>query len=210
MNEVKLICSNLTKKYINKLVFKGVNFELVKGDSLAVTGCNGSGKSTLVKIISGLIKQSSGEIILTVNGKEIIQEKRFMHYGLISPYLNLYDELTAYENLKFFYKVKFNGGKDDEKIKDLLEKVKLINRKDDFVKDYSSGMKQRLKLAFSVLSNPAVLFMDEPRTNLDEEGISIAYKIAEEQKKRGILIIATNEKEDTGFCNKFLNVEDYK
>ena len=210
MNGVKLVCSNLSKKYINKLVFKGVNFELLQGDSLAVTGRNGSGKSTLVKILSGLIKQTAGEINLSIDGNEVIHEKRFLHYGLISPYLNLYDELTAFENLNFFYKLKCKDSNGEDKINLLLEKVNLLKRKDDFVKDYSSGMKQRLKLAFSVISDPKVLFMDEPRSNLDEEGIAIAYGIAEEQKQRGILIIATNEKEDTSLCNKFLSVEEYK
>jgi len=71
-------------------------------------------------------------------------------------------------------------------------------------------MRQRLKLAFSVLNNPQLLLMDEPRTNLDEEGISVIYRIAEEQKERGILILATNEAEDTALCSSNLNIEEYK
>ncbi len=92
----------------------------------------------------------------------------------------------------------------------LLEKVGLYKRRNDLIRNYSSGMKQRLKLAFAVLNKPQLLLMDEPRTNLDEEGISVVYKIAEEQKERGILILATNESEDTSICKTGLNIEDYK
>ena len=96
-----------------------------------------------------------------------------------------------------------------EYLNGLLEKVNLYNRKNDLVKDFSSGMKQRLKLAFSVLNSPILLLMDEPRTNLDNFGIDIAYSIIEEQRKKGILIIATNESEDSSLCDKSLYIEDY-
>lgn len=211
MTNVDLQCIGLSKRFINKTIFKNLDLKLSGGDSIAITGRNGTGKSTLIKVISNLIRESSGKVILNIDGKEIPQGKRYKHIGLVAPYLNLYDELNAFENLDFFYRLKNKTRCKSavEKINSLLERVNLYNRKTDLVKNYSSGMKQRLKMAFSILSEPEILFMDEPRTNLDREGIEIAYSIADEQKQRGILIIATNEAEDLHLCEKRINIEDY-
>lgn len=210
---VSLKCENLEKRFLSKIIFSGVNFTLNTGSSIAVTGRNGSGKSTLLKIISNLIKQNKGKIILTVSGKDITDEKRYEHLGMIAPYINLYDELTAFENLEFFYGLKCEdkGAKYKlDYISALFEKINLYNRRNDLVKNYSSGMKQRLKLGFAILNEPLLLLMDEPRTNLDREGIDLVYSVAEAQKSRGILIIATNESEDTRLCSETLNVESHK
>jgi len=210
---VSLKCENLEKRFLSKIIFSGVNFTLNTGSSIAVTGRNGSGKSTLLKIIANLIKQNKGKIILTVSGKDITDEKRYEHLGMIAPYINLYDELTAFENLEFFYGLKCEdkGAKYKlDYISALFEKINLYNRRNDLVKNYSSGMKQRLKLGFAILNEPLLLLMDEPRTNLDREGIDLVYSVAEAQKSRGILIIATNESEDTRLCSETLNVESHK
>ena len=211
MESLKLQCKDISKNYNGKVIFKNVNFELTENTSLVITGKNGSGKSTLLKVISHLIRLDRGSINLEVGGIKIPREKFFTKIGLFAPYLNLYDELTASENLDFFYDLKIEK-KDDkkERIKFLLEKVGLYNRRSDLLRNYSSGMKQRLKLAYAVMGSPALLLMDEPRTNLDEQGIAVVYEFAEEQKKNGILVLATNEKEDTEICNTKLNIEDYK
>lgn len=211
MDSINLICNDITKKYNGKVIFKNVNINLTEKSSLVITGRNGSGKSTLLKVISRLIRLDKGSIELKINNEKIPAEKYFSKIGFFSPYINLYDELTGWENLDFFYDLKVAGKNNkNEKIKYLLEKVGLFNRRNDLIRNYSSGMRQRLKLAFSVLNSPQLLLMDEPRTNLDEEGISVIYSIAEEQKERGILILATNEAEDTALCSSSLNIENYK
>ena len=216
MPGINLECKNLEKNYLGKTVFKNINLNLNSGDSLVITGKNGSGKSTLVKIISHLIKQSKGEINLTVENNKIEKENFYKYTGMLAPYINLYDELTAYENLSFFYKLKSDTSKEISK-KELselidvhLEMVNLFKRKNDLVKNYSSGMKQRVKLAFAVINKPPLLILDEPRTNLDNEGIDIVYKSAEEHIKRGILIVATNEKEDFRLGKEIINLENFK
>ena len=203
-------CENIEKKFINRLIFRGVNVSLKTGSALAVTGRNGSGKSTLVKIFANLIKETSGKISFLIDGKELQREKFYQHTGFVAPYLNLYDELTAYENLEFFFKLKSNFPNPEEIINPLLEKVNLYKRKNDEVKSFSSGMKQRLKFAFAVINKPELLIFDEPGTNLDDEGMRLAYSIAEEHKDSGILIIATNDREDTALCNIRINIEDFK
>lgn len=211
MEKAELTLSGIEKKFVNKLIFRDINFSLKNGDSLALTGRNGSGKSTLIKIIAGLLAPTKGFCMLSVNDKKTEKEHLYKYIGFIAPYVNLYDELTAYENLEFFATMKSNGKKaDKEYLSSLLERVNLYKRRYDFVKDFSSGMKQRLKLAFSIINSPLLLLMDEPRTNLDTYGIDIAYGIIEEHKKNGILILATNEKEDTAMCSSSLNIEHYQ
>ena len=122
------------------------------------------------------------------------------------PYLELYQDLTARENLQFLGKLK-RVDKLDEKIKSLMERFRLAGREDDDVKTYSSGMKQRLKYVFALLSDPQVLFVDEPRSNLDEEGIHTVYQVLQEQKKNKILVIATNDQEDIKFADRVVKID---
>jgi heme exporter protein A len=214
MDKIELSCESLGKKYTDKLIFKDLPLKLTNKSSLVITGKNGSGKSTLIKILANVIKESKGSYKIVVNNKEILRENFFCITGLLSPYLNLYDELTGYENLEFFYSLKskenINKSALEEKIKFILEEVNLYQRRNDYLKNYSSGMKQRLKLAFAVINEPLLLLLDEPRTNLDNEGIEIVYKFADKQKENGILVIATNETEDTRLCEEKINIEDYK
>lgn len=211
MDSINLQCTDISKNYNGKVIFKNVNINLTEKSSLVITGKNGSGKSTLLKIISRLISPDKGNIALSINDKEIYKEKFYFKIGLFAPYINLYDELTGWENLDFFYDLKAEQKKNKkEEIKYLLEKVGLYSRREGLIRNYSSGMKQRLKLAYSILNSPRLLLMDEPRTNLDEQGISVVYDIAEEQKKNGILILATNEKKDNEICDTNLNIENFK
>lgn len=213
MPDINLKCTSLEKSFLNKVIFKNVSLDFKVGDSVAITGRNGSGKSTLLKVLAHLIKPNKGKVEILNNGEEVIPDKVHMHLGMIAPYINLYDELTAYENLDFFFDLKCKSDKysdKKERIKFLLDKINLYGRRNDEVKNYSSGMKQRVKLAFAIINDPEILLLDEPRTNLDVEGIELVYKVAEEQKKNGILILATNEPEDTSLCSTVISIEDYK
>lgn len=188
-----------------------MNFKLNKGESAVITGRNGSGKSTLMKIISGLISPSTGKMKFIKNEVELEKDFIKTNMGFVSPYLNLYDELTALENLRLFSALKSRSGNyDDEKLKSYLQLVGLYDRRNDEIKAYSSGMKQKLKIAFSLLHEPALLMMDEPRSNLDRDGISIIENIAMKQKENGILIIATNDEDDLKLCDLKINIEDHK
>ncbi len=192
---LKLEAVSLQKIYNNREIFSRIQFSIQNYDTLVITGRNGSGKSTLVKIVASLISPSSGKVNLIIDNKNISAYDRFKHIGFVSPYLQMYEEFTAVENLKIFSKVRgLNVA--GEIFDDLLRKVNLFNRREDLVRNYSSGMKQRLKYAFAILHKPKILILDEPRSNLDNEGISIVYDIVREQQKQGITIIATNEKED--------------
>ncbi|CAN5575655.1 heme ABC exporter ATP-binding protein CcmA [soil metagenome] len=209
----ELTCTSLFKSFPGKLIFKDLSFSMLSMDSLCITGANGSGKSTLMKCLSGLISSNRGKITFSQNGSIIPAEELFNHISLFAPYLHLYDELTGLENLIFFGKLKLKAfSKNDiiEKVNSLLERTGLFNSRNEPVKNYSSGMYQRLKLCFALLNSPSVLLMDEPRTNLDNAGIELVSAVIEEQKSHGIIILATNDAEDISYCKKTISIEEYK
>jgi heme exporter protein A len=205
----KLEVNNIKKTFNRRIIFTNINFTLSNGSALAIAGRNGSGKSTLVKIIAGVLSPSNGLVSISINENEITPIDTFKHIGFVSPYLQLYDEFTAVENLDIFAKVRSLNIQRDV-ILELLRRVNLYNRKDDFVRTYSSGMKQRLKYTFALLHQPELLILDEPRSNLDAEGISIVYEIIKEQKQKGAVLIATNDSEDLGLCEDVINLDENK
>ena len=206
MNSISITVNGLSKDFSRSVIFQDISFSLSSPASLSITGKNGAGKSTLSKIIAGLLSITHGSITYSVNEKQIGIEEFKHHIGFVSPYLNLYDEFTAIENLQFLSRIRTVAHQNDERIKELLALVGLWNRRDDKVSTYSSGMKQRLKYAFALLHNPAVLILDEPTSNLDAEGIEVIRQIILEQKKTNILIIATNNKEEAHWCEQQIQV----
>lgn len=202
---VSITADGIEKKYNRRKIFSNINFNLRENDSLAITGRNGSGKSTLLKIISGALSPTEGEISLTIENKNVAASDRFTLVGFVAPYLQLYDEFTALENLRLLRRIR-GIRTSDETMLALLRRVNLFDRRNDFVRTYSSGMKQRLKYAFALLHEPPVLLLDEPASNLDDEGIATVRQIIEEQKKKGILIIATNEQHDAELCQQTIDL----
>jgi heme exporter protein A len=206
MNSVSITVKGLSKDFNRILIFKDISFSLSSPASLSITGKNGAGKSTLSKILAGLLSLTRGSIIYSVDEKQIGIEEFKHHIGFVSPYLNLYDEFTALENLQFLSRIRTASQQKGERVKELLTLVGLWDRRDDLVSTYSSGMKQRLKYAFALLHNPAVLILDEPTSNLDAEGIEVIKQIIWEQNKSDILIIATNNNEEADWCAQQIQV----
>lgn len=206
MKSISITANGLSKEFNRCTIFKDVSFSLSLPASLSITGKNGAGKSTLLKILTGVLSSTYGSITYSVNENQIEIEEFKHHIGFVAPYLNLYDEFTALENLQILSRIRTATHLENEKIKELLTLVGLWNRRDDIVGTFSSGMKQRLKYAFAVLHHPAVLILDEPTSNLDGEGIEVIRQIIREQKKTGILIIATNDKEEAHWCTQQVQV----
>jgi len=209
MSKYSVEASELNKTFGRRLIFNGINFRYDESGVFGISGPNGSGKSTLVKIIAGLISPTKGKIIHKNSGGEVIPEKLHNHIGFVSPYLVLYEEFTAWENLNIFSKIR-EISFDKDYAKDLLSKFLLYNRRDDLVKTYSSGMKQRMKFIFALIHNPELLIFDEPTSNLDDEGKNSVYKIIEDKSKESIIIIASNDKADLDLCPEILDLKTYK
>lgn len=211
MSSIEVICDNLSKSYSGKSVFKNFNFKITNRQSVSITGRNGSGKSTLVKILSELIQPTSGKVKILENDIPLEKENRFAKTGVLAPYVNLYEELSGFENLVFFYKLR-NENKNNtlETVNFFLNKTGLYDQRNELLKNYSSGMKQKLKIAFAIMTEPEILILDEPRTNLDSYGVELINEITEKQKEKGILIVATNEENEKKNCDITINIEDYK
>jgi heme exporter protein A len=202
MTPVSLTVDGVAKEFNRRSIFRDVSFSLRSGESLAVTGRNGSGKSTLVKIICGLLSPTRGSLAYVVDGKPIEVDALKDHIGLVSPYLQMYDEFTGLENLEVLSRIRADHDITAALIADALRNVGLWDRRNDFVRTYSSGMKQRLKYAFAMLHRPEVLILDEPTSNLDAEGIVMVERCVKEQSSRGMLIVATNDSDEATWCSQ--------
>lgn len=209
MINYSLEACGLNKSFGRRLIFNDLQFKFDKSGVYGISGPNGSGKSTLVKIIAGIIGASQGKIFHKLDEKEIAEEHIHNHIGFVSPYLVLYEEFTTYENLKLFADirgVKFN----QERVDYLLNKFLIFKRKDDLLKTYSSGMKQRVKFIFALMHSPQLLILDEPTSNLDDEGKNSVYEIVKEEGQKNIVLIASNEKNDLELCDDTVYLEKYK
>ena len=156
---------NVEKTFGRFRVLKGLSFEIRRGERVALLGPNGSGKTTTIKLISGQIRPTGGEV--RVFGKSRVDEPVKVKIGVVSHNPFLYEDLTAYENLEFFARM---YGADVGKIGELLRDFGLWRRRHELVKNYSRGMKQRLSIARALLNDPELLILDEPTTGLDVEG----------------------------------------
>jgi len=198
---------NLCKHYTETLLFKDISFELHPGEVLAITGWNGSGKSTLLRIIAGLVRPSSGKVEMFFQGESIAKESRRRFVGMVAPAFSLYEELTALENLEFFSKVR--GIAYDRKIcLGMMERTGLSENANKLCRNYSSGMKQRLKIAQALLHNPLLLLLDEPGCNLDSKGMKIVENIISAQRQRGMTVIASNEKREVDYGDRVINLSE--
>lgn len=209
MTDYKVTLENLVKYFGRRLVFNDLNFSFEAGTIYGISGPNGSGKSTLVKIMSNIISPTRGKVIHESSGKIIEPDNLHNYIGFVSPYLFLYDEFTAEENLLHFANIR--GIKfDRDRSGFLLSKLNLYERREDLVRGYSSGMKQRLKFIFALLHNPQLIILDEPTSNLDNDGKEKVYELIKEEAKSDIVIIASNEDSDLQLCKETINIENYK
>jgi heme exporter protein A len=201
----RLVADHLYKRFGSRKVINDISFELKTGDAIAIIGPNGSGKSTLLMMLLSAIHPTKGQIGYYEEETKLDDTAIRARTSLVSPYLNLYDTLSAEENLTFFATV--SGcpitGKD---INLLLTKVGLEGRGADLVGAYSSGMKQRLKYAVALLNKPAFLFLDEPTSNLDDAGKQIVRSVIDEYRKDSIIVIATNEKEEQAYASQICRI----
>lgn len=202
---IQLEIKELARYFAQRCVFKGLNFKLEKENALVVVGKNGSGKTTLLRILAGIMSASRGEVIYRIDGNKLRREQLQKIMSLVAPDLSLYDELTALENLEFVSRVQGFHFEEGELI-GKMDQVGLKKRAFDLVGSFSSGMKQRLKYVSALLKKPLVLLLDEPKANLDEEGVLFLEKVIQDQKERGILIWATNNREEREYGDQILHL----
>jgi|ERR1051325_9226006 ABC-type multidrug transport system ATPase subunit len=200
---------NIGKKFNGEWIFKRLSYTFHKGEHYAITGFNGSGKSTLLQTIAGYIIPTEGELKPLESEQLIDIENLHQYIGFASPYLELIEDFTALEMANFQAVFKpFKKGITSEM---LVEQALLIEHNSKPIKNYSSGMKQRLKLALAILSDTPILLLDEPTSNLDKQIINWYKNIVSQHIENRLVIVCSNEQtDDYFFCKHFLKMEDYK
>ena len=205
---MQIIIEGAGKKYNKEWIFKGIDKSISKGRPLAVIGPNGSGKSTLMLIISGWTLPTTGSISYLQDENAIPAEEFYKSIDFVAPYTEMVEELTLVEFLKFHFS--FKTLKNGLKIRDVINKSRLEGNEHKFVKHFSSGMKQRLKLALGIYSASPILLLDEPTTNLDQENKNWYFEEIMTLLQNKVLIIASNQPEEYTFAEDFIKIQNYK
>lgn len=205
---MKIQLHEASKRFQYEWIFKNLNLLLQQGDSLAITGGNGSGKSTLLKCLSGAIPFSSGKITYESGGNPIPESEWYQHLSISAPYLELPEEFSLIELIDFHFK--FKRPLNQVQPKELIEILYLDQHATKPVSQFSSGMKQRLKLGIALFSDVPLILLDEPTSNLDKKGISWYTNLIKNFQNDRILVICSNEPREYEFCLQKLALEDFK
>ena len=207
------------KRFNRDWIFRHLSYEFTQGHSYAITGPNGSGKSTLLQAIAGAIGISEGSaryetgLVATAGlahpgTREVPPDQAYRHLSLAAPYLDLIEEYTVTEFLRFHQS--FKPLIPSCSIKDIISRMGLGNAADRQIRYYSSGMKQRVKLAQAIFSDTPILLLDEPCTNLDTEGIGLYRQLIQDHAGDRLVIVSSNDVQEYDFCEKALPILDYK
>jgi len=203
---ISLILDTIAASYGARTVLRGISLTLRQGEVLVISGANGSGKSTLLRLLCGLQRPTRGTVTYEVGGTPMAPAEVRHLLGWVAPDLALYRELSALENLRFFAAVRGLRSSDAE-LAALLERVGLAGRDHDRVAAYSSGMVQRMRYAYALLHQPAVLLLDEPTVTLDERGAAMVEQVVAAQRRAGLTIIATNDPRELRFGDYVLKLQ---
>lgn len=196
------------KRFQRDWIFKKLDLNLYSGMRLAITGNNGSGKSTLIKCLSAQMPLTEGKMSFSLDQKEVSPEEIYKHLVIGAPYLELPEEFTLNEFLKFHFQFKKpEGNIGTTELLNLLYLENAINKPISF---FSSGMKQRLKLGICFFSQSPFVLLDEPTSNLDEKGIQWYRDMISRFGKNKCFVIASNDPREYDFCEQILRLEDYK
>ena len=210
MNEITIEINNLNKKYKNTLAVKNINFKIKKGSIVGLLGPNGCGKSTTIGMMLGLIKPTSGEVIINNKNIENNRTDLLQKINFISPYIELPKKLTIEENLKVYGRM--YGVKNlNEKIAELTEKLNLTEFKKRKTGELSSGQKNRVSLAKALINDPEILLLDEPTASLDPDVGDYVRSIIEKfssDNKKTILIASHNMDEVERLCDEVMMMKN--
>lgn len=203
------ISLNQTGKRFNyDWIFRRVTLTFSEGQRYAILGPNGSGKSTLLQVISGAIQHNEGTVTYSTPEEPIAPDAFFRYCSIAAPYLELIEEFTLTEIIAFHQQFKdFLPGITPAKAMQLVGLEKAANKQ---LRNFSSGMKQRIKLALAILSDVPVLLLDEPCTNLDAAGIAVYQQLINEYGGNRLIIVSSNDEQEYFMCKEHIHIQDYK
>jgi len=221
---MKVSLTDAGKRFNRDWIFRHLTYTFEKGNSYAIIGPNGSGKSTLLQVLSGAMQVSEGDIkyaddrwqmadsghpaSIIQHTSSIGTDQIYSHVSICAPYLEVVEEMTLKEFLEFHYHFKpFLSSLTIESIISILDLEKASHKQ---IRYYSSGMKQRVKLAQAIFSDTPFLLLDEPCTNLDTTGIELYHHLITEYCKNRLVIVSSNDEVEYRFCKERINIVDYK
>ncbi|MCB0795176.1 MAG: ATP-binding cassette domain-containing protein [Flavobacteriales bacterium] len=196
---MEITFQHVGKRFGNELVAQDIDLQIGQGDRLAILGPNGSGKSTLLRLAGGFITPTIGTISYRLNGTAVPPELVYRHMSLAAPYLGLYEDLRLEEAIDLH--ARFKAFRSGVQAGDVPAIALLEQARHKAIRDLSSGMRQRLKLALAILSDTSLLLLDEPASNLDANGIAWTQELLKEHLDGRTLLIASNRQaEETVHC----------
>lgn len=196
------------KRFNYDWIFRRVNASFDAGQRYAILGPNGSGKSTLLQVISGHLLHNEGTVTYTHHARPIPPDQFFQYCAIATPYLELIEEFTLAEMLQFHLQFKqFIPGITPAKAAELVGLAHSMHKQ---IRNFSSGMKQRLKLALAIFSDVPVLLLDEPCTNLDAAGVKLYQELIREYASDRIIIVSSNDEQEYFMCDHRMSILDYK
>ena len=199
---------NIAKKFNRDWVFRNANYQFEIPGSYVIKGSNGSGKSTLLKILSGFLTPTEGELKLLIKSNNIFTENWSNHIAYAAPYYELIEEMYLEEFVSFY--IEFKPLQKGISQHDLIKIAYLEEAKNKQIKNFSSGMRQRLKLALAWLSDVSIILLDEPCSNLDARGIEWYKNLANKYSENRLVIVCSNNIEDEfSFCKKSLDMDNF-
>ena len=188
---MRLIAKNLSKRFNREWIFKDLNYQFNTPGTYAIVGPNGSGKSTLLQVLWGQMVPSVGSVSFEINGLKIAQSDLFKHVAIATPYMDLIDEFTLNEMVKFHFS--FKEIRDHKSLEEVIELLELNHARDKVIANFSSGMRQRLKLGLAFYSQCSALVLDEPTTNLDRKSMDWYSRHLEQVSDKKLVFIASNQ-----------------
>ena len=205
---MKITLQNIGRRFNRDWIFRNIDYTFTSGDTYAVLGPNGSGKSTLLQVLTGSLAPSTGDIKYFLNDDPLEVDTVFRQVSLAAPYLELIEEFTMDEMTDFHFKFKsYRAGMNKDAVIDLLN---LQGGRNKMIKYFSSGMKQRLKLALAFCSDTPMLMLDEPTSNLDTQGVDWYLNLVQQFAADRLTIVCSNQLQEYSFCKHQLNISDYK
>lgn len=204
---MKITVQHIGRRFNRDWIFRRLDFSFLAGQRYAVLGPNGSGKSTFLKVLSGYLTPSEGEIWVEKEGRKLNIEDVALDFTVSAPYIELIEEFTLEEHIHFHFKFKsYLEGYDFEKVNEILG---LQNSMHKTIRFFSSGMKQRVKLVLACFSQGEVLILDEPTSNLDQNGVAWFHHLLELTAGKRVVIIGSNQEEEYKSCEHFINLPDF-
>lgn len=198
----------VAKKFNREWIFRNINLDFDDDEPIAIVGPNGSGKSTLLQLIAGSLLPTSGKIIYRHKSKNIEADHIYQYLSMSAPALSLPEDFTLSEFLVFHFK--FKKLKDGYHLNELPAIFMLESAKDKYIKNFSTGMKQRVKLGIAFYADTPLLLLDEPASNLDAMGIDWYLTEIDKVLKYKKIFVCSNRRDEYPFCKTFIDILEFK